>query len=194
MDESAVIQVLRALSDSSIPVCIDGGWGVDALLGEQTRKHADLDLILDIRHATSATAVLRGLGFHVRPGGSATNFVLEHDQLGEVDMHCIPFDDAGFGRFPLPGGRAWPFPPHAFTSTGTIGALEVRCLSADAQVQCHGQGYEPSEADLADMERLQARFGVVLPLALCRESRTRPSRATQRELAPDGPLRGPQVK
>ena len=43
----------------------------------------------------------------------------------------------------------------------------VRCLSPDAQVQCHGQGYTPDEDDLRDMKRLQDRFGVVLPLALC---------------------------
>ena len=44
-------------------------------------------------------------------------------------------------------------------------------LAVDAQVQCHGQGYTPSENDLRDMERLQERFGVVLPVVLCRQPR-----------------------
>jgi lincosamide nucleotidyltransferase A/C/D/E len=29
-----------------IGVWIDGGWGVDALLGEETRPHQDLDIIV----------------------------------------------------------------------------------------------------------------------------------------------------
>jgi hypothetical protein len=42
----------------------------------------------------------------------------------------------------------------------------------EAQVQCYGQGYLPTESDLADMQRLQERFGVVLPLILCRQPAT----------------------
>jgi lincosamide nucleotidyltransferase A/C/D/E len=29
-----------------IKIWIDGGWGVDALLGKQTRTHADLDIVV----------------------------------------------------------------------------------------------------------------------------------------------------
>jgi lincosamide nucleotidyltransferase A/C/D/E len=32
-----------------ITVWVDGGWGVDALLGRQTRPHSDLDIAL--RHS-----------------------------------------------------------------------------------------------------------------------------------------------
>jgi hypothetical protein len=35
-------------------------------------------------------------------------------------------------------------------------------------VLCHAQGYVPTEKDLRDMELLQARFGVELPLHLRR--------------------------
>jgi hypothetical protein len=35
----------------------------------------------------------------------------------------------------------------------------VRCLSPDAQVQCHAQGYAPDEADLQDLKRLLRRRG-----------------------------------
>jgi len=73
----------------------------------------------------------------------------------------------GFGCFLLPDGREWPFPPPAFAGRGTVGGRPVWCLSPEAQVQCHGQGYVPTAKDLADMARLQARFEVVLPLSLC---------------------------
>jgi len=53
------------------------------------------------------------------------------------------------------------------------GGCDVLCLSPDAQVQCHGQGYAPTETDLRDMALLQERFGVVLPLSLCRRPAAR---------------------
>src|SRR5262245_32534247 len=136
---------------SSISVCLDGGWGVDALLGEQTREHGDLDVILndgDLSRLAEATR-----SYPRKPDGTDTNFVLEMGPGNEVDVHAIPFDGRGFGVFALPDGRKWPFPPAAFQGRGTIQGKAVRCLSPDAQVQCHGQGYAPDEDDLRDGSR-----------------------------------------
>src|SRR4051794_23051931 len=44
MDAPAVLEVLDRLD--GIGVWVDGGWGVDALLGEATREHRDLDLVV----------------------------------------------------------------------------------------------------------------------------------------------------
>lgn len=169
MTADAVVSVLRALAEASIPVCIDGGWGVDALLGEQTREHRDLDLILSLGDARGLQRTLEGVGFARQEGGDTSNFVMTATDGREVDVHPIEMDEHGNGAFALPEGRRWPFPRAAFEGEGSIGGQPVRCLSADAQVQCHGQGYDPGEKDLADMERLQERFGVVLPLHLCRQ-------------------------
>jgi lincosamide nucleotidyltransferase A/C/D/E len=43
LSASDVIEVVGALGPHGLNVWIDGGWGVDALVGEQTRDHADLD-------------------------------------------------------------------------------------------------------------------------------------------------------
>jgi lincosamide nucleotidyltransferase A/C/D/E len=169
MDADSVLEVLDILEAASVRVWLDGGWGVDALLGEQTRSHADLDLILSADDAPNLRATLSAVGFQARPGGSDTNFVVTDDRGRTVDVHVVKFDSRGYGSFELPDGRRWPFPAAAFAGAGRIGDRVVRCLSVDAQVQCHGQGYEPTENDLRDMERLQQRFGVVLPLALCRQ-------------------------
>ncbi len=40
------IAIYRRLVDNGIRVWLTGGWGIDALLGEQARPHKDLDLIL----------------------------------------------------------------------------------------------------------------------------------------------------
>jgi lincosamide nucleotidyltransferase A/C/D/E len=34
------------LEKLGIEIWVDGGWGVDALLGEQTRPHKDLDIAI----------------------------------------------------------------------------------------------------------------------------------------------------
>lgn len=173
MDAAAVLEILATLNKASLRVWLDGGWGVDALLGEQTRDHGDLDIILNSRDVPKLREALRALAFEVKPGGTPSNFILTDGCGREVDVHPIVFDPRGYGVFQLPDGRRWPFPPAAFAGEGRIGEHRVRCLSADAQVQCHGQGYEPTENDLLDMARLQERFGVVLPVSLCRQQNRR---------------------
>ena len=133
------------------------------------REHADLDIILDATDVPRLKEALLAIGFRVKPGGTAANFILADEHEREVDVHPIELDQRGYGFFQLADGRRWPFPPAAFAGKGWVGERQVRCLSADAQVQCHAQGYEPTEDDLRDMERLQERFGVVLPISLCRQ-------------------------
>jgi lincosamide nucleotidyltransferase A/C/D/E len=39
MTAADVIEVLQCLERAGVSVWIDGGWGVDALVGAQTREH-----------------------------------------------------------------------------------------------------------------------------------------------------------
>jgi lincosamide nucleotidyltransferase A/C/D/E len=50
MTAEDVIELYTGLDDVGVEVWIDGGWGVDALLGEQTRPHADLSSALPCFH------------------------------------------------------------------------------------------------------------------------------------------------
>ena len=47
MPAELVPEVLGALDEAGVEAWLAGGWGVDALLGEQTRPHLDLDLVFD---------------------------------------------------------------------------------------------------------------------------------------------------
>ncbi len=40
-------EILEMLSEASIKVFLDGGWGVDALIGRETRIHNDIDLFTE---------------------------------------------------------------------------------------------------------------------------------------------------
>ena len=44
MDAPSVIRIVDRLERDDIDVWLDGGWGVDALLGKETREHDDLDV------------------------------------------------------------------------------------------------------------------------------------------------------
>ena len=68
-----VERVLSALESHDVPVCLAGGWGVDALLGRQTRSHDDLDIVIDdYEHQVKrAVEALAPLGFRLMRATSA---------------------------------------------------------------------------------------------------------------------------
>lgn len=154
---------------AGIDVWLDGGWAVDAALGEQTRPHKDLDIILQISDLPRLCELLGGRDFRIREGGTESNFVLVDERALEVDVHAIVFDEVGNGVYRMANGEDWIFPAAGFAGRGEILGVNVRCLSPDVQVLCHAHGYVPKEKDLRDMELLAVRFGVELPPHLRRQ-------------------------
>lgn len=61
------IELLQLLDQNSIKVHIDGGWGVDALLGEQTRSHSDLDIAIGHKDAAMVRTLLETRGYRDVP-------------------------------------------------------------------------------------------------------------------------------
>ena len=58
-----VFDVLDALDAAGVRHWVAGGWGVDALVGFQTRAHRDLDLTVDADHYDRCLASLADLGY-----------------------------------------------------------------------------------------------------------------------------------
>ena len=46
MKAEDVIELYETLEKNGISIWLDGGWGIDALLEEQTRLHEDVDIIV----------------------------------------------------------------------------------------------------------------------------------------------------
>jgi lincosamide nucleotidyltransferase A/C/D/E len=105
MTAELVVDLLQLLEHAGIEVWLDGGWAVDAVLGEQTRSHKDLDIILRVSDLPRLQHTLASAGFCVRDGGTAANFVLADGFGREVDVHAIVFDRAGNGVYRLENGR-----------------------------------------------------------------------------------------
>lgn len=178
-----VIELYSGLLAQGIQVWLDGGWGIDALLGWQTRPHKDFDAIVAFEDLPVLTRFLSGLGFELKliweenrwtpcpePPAlvgrehpaveAATAFVLNDDLGRELDFHTVRFDEGGCGA------PAWDshlvFPPEAFAGVGTVGGRRVRCLSAEMQMRTH-TGYALKQSDLHDLRLLHERFGVDYP-------------------------------
>ena len=63
MSAEDVVEVVRLLEGLGIDVWLDGGWGVDALLGTQTRPHDDLDLVVQLEDVPKLRAALLDRGY-----------------------------------------------------------------------------------------------------------------------------------
>jgi len=163
MSAEALVDLLQLFESAGIEVWLDGGWAVDAVLGEQTRSHKDVDIILRVSDLPKLRQVLGNKSFEVQDGGTESNFVLVDRSGLEVDVHAIVFDKDGNGVYWMENGSDWIFPAAGFSGRGVVRGSGVRCLSPEIQVLCHAHGYVPVEKDLRDMELLQARFGVELP-------------------------------
>ena len=157
-----VTTVLERLDGAGIDAWLDGGWAVDALLGEQTRAHEDLDLIVRVSDVPAMREALAGDGFELDRGETDSNFVLRDGAGREIDVHPVVFDAQGDGLYRMENGDDWVFPADGFSGHGRVEAREVRCLSADVQMLCHATGYTPGETDVHDMRLLNARLGTAL--------------------------------
>ena len=153
-----VVEIVAFLTNHGIKTHVDGGWGVDALLGEQTRPHEDLDIAVKHRDIPKLRALFGSRGYSeiLRDDTSAWNFVLADEAGHMVDVHSYTFDAEGNIIF------GCPYPADSFMGRGTILGREVACISPERIVELH-TGYEPDLNDYHDVSALCERFGIDLP-------------------------------
>lgn len=142
-----------------IGVRLDGGWGVDALLGCQTREHNDIDLFIERGRGREFTSVLQRAGFReVTMGYTTPVHTVWQDHRGRiVDLHL--FETAPDGSLLFEGTA---YPASTFGATGWIAGKGVRCIPAAEQVLFH-QGYDFDQNDVHDVRLLCERFGIEVP-------------------------------
>ena len=158
-----VPSVLEALHDAGVSAWLVGGWGIDALVGEQTRQHRDLDIVFNARGDAeqSAVSALADIGFkfvkrEAVPGSDpgcwlSTRLVMADDAGRLVDLHPV--------EFPLvvaSGTEERKFSPQEAFVTGSVSGRPVLCLSAPLQLALH-EGYEARDIDREDISRLLPR-------------------------------------
>ena len=158
MKPEYVVEFIKLLNQNNIEVYIDGGWAVDAVLGEQTREHEDLDIALPHKYVLLLRRILEEKGFKDVPRDDTRdcNFVLgdEHGHL--IDIHSYTFDENGVNIFGVE------YQPHQLIGIGFINGYKVNCVPPDVLVEFH-TGYEVDENDYHDVKALCNRFNIALP-------------------------------
>jgi len=163
MNSVDVIDLYTTLEKLGVEIWIDGGWGVDALLGEQTRPHKDLDIAIQQKDVPMLRQFLQTRGYRDIKllDAKAWNFVLGDENSREIDVHVIVLDDKGDGLYgPAETGEM--YPAASLTGKGEIEGRTVRCISPEWAVKFHS-GYQLKEKDFRDVSALCKKFGIDLP-------------------------------
>jgi lincosamide nucleotidyltransferase A/C/D/E len=163
MKANDVASLYNDLEAAGVCIWIDGGWGVDALLGEETRAHSDLDIAIELKDVPRLRAHLASRGYAevTRADSSAWMFVMADAAGRRVDVHAVVFNDAGEAVLgPAENGHA--YPPGSLAGQGEIAGSKVRCVTAAAVVGFRS-GFDPRAVDRHDVRLLCRRFGIPLP-------------------------------
>jgi lincosamide nucleotidyltransferase A/C/D/E len=163
MTSADVIEIYSILTKLGIYIWIDGGWGVDALLGRQTRPHKDLDIAIEDHLVAGFERFLASRGYRrtKREIERPFNFVLADDNGREIDVHVISLDEKGNGNYGPPE-KGVMYPADSLAGSGTIEGHAVRCISPEWMVRFHS-GYVLTEKDYKDVSALCEKYGIELP-------------------------------
>ena len=163
-----VVALYRDFEDGGIPVWLMGGWGVDALVGRQTRPHHDIDLLVRATDLERLRVRLIQLGFDFRyvwddevrwvrdhawksPLEQPTAFVYGDAEGREVDVHV--FLEADDGSVEVLWNAPYDFSGEGWEGRGVIEGYEVRCLSREIQRRAH-TGYTLPRHHVQDLQLL----------------------------------------
>jgi lincosamide nucleotidyltransferase A/C/D/E len=156
---SRVLSVLDLLAATGVAGWVGGGWGVDALVGRQTRRHHDLDLVIsdsDEEYRRLAEALARE-GFRpdepeLSPGLPMPLRCAWHNDDGHtIEILPVALHGPPFHAVPADGQPASGAAPFA---SGLIDGRPVPCLSAAFQLAMH-EGYPPRDTDARDIGLLR---------------------------------------
>ena len=162
MKKDDVVRVVRAVEGAGVRCWLAGGWGVDALLGHQTRRHDDVDLVIDDFDVQvgRAYAALEPLGFRVvstqrEPVWMPDRWELRDDAHHQMDLLGLDWPKlrAALGVRDGPSDEVLEFA----LAVGHIGGHQVPCLSSAVQRVLHS-GFSPRRVDGHDLRMLDDGF------------------------------------
>jgi lincosamide nucleotidyltransferase A/C/D/E len=154
-----LFDLLDAFEENAVHYWLDGGWGVDCLLGAQSRVHGDVDVVLPQSDVHRVRTMLVARGFKVVRDWLPTSLAARDGQGREVDLHPVDLTSEGGGDQMLPDGATWHYAPPV---EGSISGRSILCASAEDQLLMH-QGYEPRPIDHLDVRNIAVRFRLQVP-------------------------------
>ena len=117
-----VKQILQFAIDAEIKVFLDGGWGVDALLGYQSRAHNDIDIFVEKNDYQNFIEIMKANGFYeIKMEYTTLNHTVWEDLKNRIiDLHCFEYTDEGEILY---DGDC--FPVETFSGKGRIEEITV---------------------------------------------------------------------
>ena len=160
MPADEVVALVDHLESQGITYQINGGWGVDALVGSQTREHSDVDVFVDAEAFEGVEGWLLSRGY-----AEEQNFLpiavwyvqVTDDHLKRVDLHPMVLDDEGNGYQSGEKEEYFHHPSSART-TGVIAGRTVVVGDRDHLIGLH-EGYLPQASDLHNLMELEKLRG-----------------------------------
>ncbi len=171
MEESDVVVLYQLFRSHGLEVVVDGGWGVDALLGYQSRPHGDLDVAVPHEQVPLLRRLLADRGYVPvdRVDTTEWNFVLGDAAGRQLDVHSFTFEPSldltEVDLSSIPDDKpvsGVDYPRRSLYGFGTIAGTVVRCVPPDYMVSFH-TGYPLDDDDFRDTSALCAKFGMELP-------------------------------
>jgi lincosamide nucleotidyltransferase A/C/D/E len=189
MTAKDAVALLKEFSTNKLQAWVDGGWGVDALIGHQTRPHEDLDIALQHKDVHKLKWVLGMQGYREteQSDGRETSFVMADDKGHRVDVHTFTFDSEGNNIF----GVA--YKPEHLTGEGSIGGFPVACIPPDVMMEFK-TGYDIDEDDYHDVQVLSEKFGLPVPDVYHKFTKKRPRKAAVAAAKPAAPAHTHLIK
>ena len=87
MDAEHLLRLLDDLRREGVSVWLDGGWAIDALIGEQRRAHDDADLVCTLSAVAALTDTLASQGYVLAGGAARESLELVDEDGRQVDVH-----------------------------------------------------------------------------------------------------------
>lgn len=164
MSAADVVDLVSRLEAAGISIWLDGGWAVDALVGEQTRLHSDLDVVVRLDQTGAVVEALSPAGFTISLDGRPTRLVVADAMSRRIDLHPVVFDADGSARQigAGPAGGDAVYPADGFSGRGAINETAIPCLTPGLLVK-HHLGYRPLAKDWHNVRTLCEHFGIPIP-------------------------------
>jgi lincosamide nucleotidyltransferase A/C/D/E len=161
LSAGAVIRIVETLHEADVAVWLAGGWGVDALAGARTRRHRDVDLVLNAGDLDRAQQALSGSGYRrvrsekVQDALLPDRVVLQNHRGSLIDLHPVDLNAWLATAVPawLPDAAA---PARDAFATGSLKGTPLPCLSQALQLAAH-EGYARRARDDHDVAVLLGR-------------------------------------
>lgn len=149
-----LMNIVSLLEESNIKYWIDGGWGVDILLGKQSRNHRDIDVDFDANDTERLLKILINNGYIIKIDWKPVRIELYSDKRGYLDIHPFILNNDGTSKQVDLDGGYYEFAADYF-GNAIFNGKSIPCISLKGQQIFH-TGYELRDVDKHDLEILES--------------------------------------